>query len=65
MRLAIAAGPTVDWLLSSHDLPSKFSAIARRIWGRRTRAVKHTRASPLLRNVVAVAAVLLVPNFIL
>ena len=55
MRLAIAAGPTVDWLLSSHDLPSKFSAIARRIWGRRNRAVK----------VVTVAAVLLVPNFIL
>ena len=28
MRLAITPGPTVHWLFRSHDLPSKFSAIA-------------------------------------
>ena len=65
MRLAIAPGPTIDWLLRSHDLPSKFSAIARRICGRCNRAVKHMHASPMLRNFVVVAAGLLVPNFIL
>ena len=29
MRLAIPPGPTVHWLFRSHNLPSKFSAIAR------------------------------------
>ena len=32
MRLAIAPGPTVHWLFRSHDLPSKFSAIASRMY---------------------------------
>ena len=31
MRRTIAPGPTVHWLFRSHDLPSKFSAIASRI----------------------------------
>ena len=31
MRLAIAPGLTIHWLLRSHDLPCKFSAIAIRL----------------------------------
>ena len=65
MRLAIAPGPTVDWLARSHDVPSKFSAIASRLCERCNRAVKHMHVSLLLRNFVAVSAVLLVRNFIL
>ena len=49
MRLAIAPGPTVHWLFRSHDLPSKFSAIASRMCNRRNRAVKHMYVNPLLR----------------
>ena len=52
MLLAIAPGPTAHWLFRSHDVPSKFSAIASRICGRRNRAVKHMRVSPLLRSFV-------------
>ena len=65
MPLAMAPGPTAHWLFRSHDLPSKFTAIASRICGRRNRAVEHMHVSPLLRNFVGVSAVLLVPNFIL
>ena len=53
MRIAIAPGSAVHWLFRSHDLPSKFSAVAIRMCGTRNRAVKHMHVRP---------AVLLVPN---
>ena len=62
MRLAVAPGPIARWLFRSHDLPSKFSAIASRMYDRRNRAVKYMFVSPLLRTFCVVSAVL-VPNY--
>ena len=56
LRLAIAPGPTVHWLFKSHDLPSKFSAIASRLCDRLNREVKHVHPSPLSRKFVVVSA---------
>ena len=57
MRLVIAPGPAVHWLLRSHDTLSKFSAIASRMCDRRNREVKHKYVSPLLRTFFVVSAV--------
>ena len=50
MRLAIAQGPTSHWLFRSHVSPSKFSAIASHMCGRRNRAVKHMHVRLWLIN---------------